>query len=694
VEDPLQISPEFIRMPRPRQIRFLANTGLLVHPCTGPRDPGTDPGKQPLWQVPRRLRASLQERLEAFDNNDCNLGVVPRPPHLIIDFDIVKEEDIPRGLMALELMRPELFAENVLRVKTWRGYHIHIFCPDVPASQQKLLIENYLPGINAEIFVGDGLNVILPPSVHPKGLAYEFEGTRELVLGWEDLLKSFNYNPQTQAKREAKDRAGKNESDQKWKQAFKGNLCTLDIVSLTEEIGLYGTNKKETQNGWEIHSIQCPWADEHTPTGEWTEKNTSTVILLKEGFIPRFRCLHGHCADRGTQEFLEWIETEHPGKVDQYCGCDWQTHKEKSRSDSPEETQYRDSAKEHGTDQPDGFYQKVDWTISRSGLSNWKQEIIYPTDSILTPYVEYAQSQTEGADCYILGSILAIIARILARHVYVPFGGKRIYPNIFALLVGPPGDRKSHTIGIADRLAHQLLPWDAFLSRIQSSEALFDEYDEAVGGCPDKIHIVDDAAALLASWRTTAYGESASDTFLTLYDCAALSESFRRNKKDTTNKQSKRYIPETSTSTLYGATPIDAVFAQQKHQQGLSRRFLHYASFTPDRFISWPEEAPADHLTDLFKPLLDLKGPLTLSEAARPLWDQFQRGNRKASEGVPEERPQERYQLASEPTHVLKVASLFEVCRAVHEGRTFVREIRYDTLLLGYRPCQTLPGRG
>jgi hypothetical protein len=79
-------------------------------------------------------------------------------------------------------------------------------------------------------------------------------------------------------------------------------------------------------------------------------------------------------------------------------------------------------------------------------VSPWQQGLVYPEDSILASYIEFAQKVTEGADCYILGSILAVVARLLARRVYVRFGTEPLYPNIYAILVGPPGDRKSFTI--------------------------------------------------------------------------------------------------------------------------------------------------------------------------------------------------------------------------------------------------------
>src|SRR4029077_20076783 len=124
------------------------------------------------------------------------------------------------------------------------------------------------------------------------------------------------------------------------------------------------------------------------------------------------------------------------------------------------------------------------------------------------------------------------VSRLLARRVYIQFGSVQLYPNLFSILIGPPGDRKSFTIQLAEKVAAYCLPPEAFLTHRHSREGLVDEYDEGCGGSPDKRYAVDDAASVLAHWKTQM-GESLADTFLRLYDCKELSETYRRNKKET-----------------------------------------------------------------------------------------------------------------------------------------------------------------
>jgi len=68
----------------------------------------------------------------------------------------------------------------------------------------------------------------------------------------------------------------------------------------------------------------------------------------------------------------------------------------------------------------------VDWEKTVTNTPNHPrgdtQEAPFPADSILADYYEYAVTQSEGADSYIIGSILPIVAALLGRNVWVPWG--------------------------------------------------------------------------------------------------------------------------------------------------------------------------------------------------------------------------------------------------------------------------------
>ena len=323
-------------------------------------------------------------------------------------------------------------------------------------------------------------------------------------------------------------------------------------------------------------------------------------------------------------------------------------------------------------------YPLVDWQKIRSGgkgaQSKFIHTAIYPKDSILTAYVEHVQKVSEGADSFILGSILPVVASALARRVYFPWDNGPLYPNLFSILVGRPGDRKSSTIKSASKLAIHLLPNNAFLPSNISTEALFDEYYEAAGGRADKFWPCDDANVVLANWKNSSHGERVSSQFLRLFDCAPLDESFVRNRK-TNEGKAKRMVKETSTSILFGSTFNAAAFQGTQVKQGMARRFLYYVSEGHARLLVLPNQIDFRPVIDLFKPLLALRGEMCLSNEAFQRWASYQAENRQRIEAADPAQEVVGDRLNTCPTWVLKIAMLFEACMAVHYGDTETREI-------------------
>jgi hypothetical protein len=92
-------------------------------------------------------------------------------------------------------------------------------------------------------------------------------------------------------------------------------------------------------------------------------------------------------------------------------------------------------------------FSPIDWDAcsqeNKEAGPEFVQKIIYPTDSILAPYMEYARSQIESDDVFIIGSILPVCAAILGRNLYVQWGDTHIYPNLFTMLVASRGTGKA-----------------------------------------------------------------------------------------------------------------------------------------------------------------------------------------------------------------------------------------------------------
>lgn len=73
-----------------------------------------------------------------------------------------------------------------------------------------------------------------------------------------------------------------------------------------------------------------------------------------------------------------------------------------------------------------------------------------PKNEFLQTYLEYVED-TESPRIFHLWVAITGISAVLGRRSYLPFGIGPVFPNLYTLLVGPPGTRKSTAINIMAR---------------------------------------------------------------------------------------------------------------------------------------------------------------------------------------------------------------------------------------------------
>lgn len=327
----------------------------------------------------------------------------------------------------------------------------------------------------------------------------------------------------------------------------------------------------------------------------------------------------------------------------------------------------------------------IDWggtspnSSNSSGGKTWRQPAIFPPDSVLASWMTYAREQVEGADSYIIGSILPACAAMLGRRVWFPWGDDRKFPNVFSLLAGKPGDRKSSTIKLAAALARRLMPSGSFLPSNFSPEAMFDEFNTH----PDKIYIVDEGNTVLTDWQKGTNGERVAARFLELYDCKGMSESFRRNKGGDEGEP-QRTIEETSTSVLMGATFNVAAFQGQVVRAGMARRFLYYVADGHGRMIGIPKknDGGLGRLAEMFKPFTEASGPMEFTPEAEALWQNLQVDNRARIEAADPLAEAAISRLGSSPMQTLGIAMIFQLARWALSKTASRHRIEADTLML------------
>jgi DNA polymerase I-like protein with 3'-5' exonuclease and polymerase domains len=252
-----------------------------------------------------------------------NIGACPEPPLVFVDLD--SKPDRGKSVREFIASRPEL--QNVPRHASRGGEHLVFVCEDLPVFLNEHGNRYLTPlraqlseTVSAELFHSSHSNIVLPVSQHPvRDSANEphfvYTWTRTGVIPkvtWQWLQDTFGFKAPEYRYR-AKDQPKKKSSCH---QQFRGDLTSLDVVRLLEELGHPPTL---LQADTAMYGLLCPWHQEHTedngrPTG------SSTVIWQpNNGQWPSFDCKHAHCAGRKLQELLEWAEHQEPGIVDRFC---------------------------------------------------------------------------------------------------------------------------------------------------------------------------------------------------------------------------------------------------------------------------------------------------------------------------------------------------------------------------------------
>jgi putative DNA primase/helicase len=99
-----------------------------------------------------------------------------------------------------------------------------------------------------------------------------------------------------------------NDETEDWWKNYRGDLRTLDILTLleTKELSVSQISDREFE-------VECPWAAKHT-TGD----DTARIMIADQGedLFPAFHCFHDHCKDRKMKDVLALFSVE---EVDRHC---------------------------------------------------------------------------------------------------------------------------------------------------------------------------------------------------------------------------------------------------------------------------------------------------------------------------------------------------------------------------------------
>lgn len=208
----------------------------------------------------------------------------------------------------------------------------------------------------------------------------------------------------------------------------------------------------------------------------------------------------------------------------------------------------------------------------------------------LTAYLAYT-AESESPEEYHLWTGISVIAGVLSRHVFFDMGYFLLYPNMFVVLVGPPGRCKKSTAMRIGRDIMKSVPSVKFTADSTTREKLIINLSQALkdGSSAMTAHSTEFATMLTSSGMDMV-------VFLTdIFDCPPVWEhDTKSGGKNTIKAPFLNLLGATTPDWISRAMPLDTIGV------GLTSRivFIHHDT---------PREAdPIPKLTDAQKALAQL----------------------------------------------------------------------------------------
>lgn len=244
-----------------------------------------------------------------------------------------------------------------------------------------------------------------------------------------------------------------------------------------------------------------------------------------------------------------------------------------------------------------------------------------------TSYLTFCNlDQSECPAIYHRWSCASVVAALLGRAVWVPFGSSTIYPNLYMLLMGPPASKKGTAISVAKGLI-KAAGYTRFAADRTSKEAFLKEMRQHEKGTVESI---EDLEALVLDTPSETYicagefvdfiGQGDTGFMMTLTNLWDNLDDYTHPK--ITGKDVYVYKPTVNMIGGSTATTFALAFPPEALGSGfMSRVLLIYSDGTGNK-VPWPAAPDKDlkvALVERLKEVRLLKGELSFVKEAKAL---------------------------------------------------------------------------
>ena len=227
---------------------------------------------------------------------------------------------------------------------------------------------------------------------------------------------------------------------------------------------------------------------------------------------------------------------------------------------------------------------------------------------------------TASPEPYLHWAAISTVAGAMARNVWVETLGSKLYPNLYTVLVGPPGVGKTE---ITNRV------WDIWKSLPQrftaasnvSRAGLVDQLNESSIEGSNCLLVCSNELGVLLPQYDTEFMAALTD----LYDCRAYYERKRGGVKIN--------IDNPQLNLLAGCTPdfLQRVFPESAWQEGFCSRtiFIYYGGLERRSLFGLRSLANMEKLKNTLETLSSIKGQFKFSKEAEDYLDDWHLGGNK-----------------------------------------------------------------
>lgn len=285
---------------------------------------------------------------------------------------------------------------------------------------------------------------------------------------------------------------------------------------------------------------------------------------------------------------------------------------------------------------------------------------------LLNGYIQY-QENTEPPNIYKKWCGVSLLAAALQRKVHLQWGTLRFYPNLYIILVGPPGKARKGTAmkPLRNHLTHLKV---ALASESTTREALIQRLEEAATISQGDTKTFDmephSSLTVCSDELTSLIGYNNKELMANLADWFDCADSWTyRTKTSGTNEITNLFLnilAATTPELIQATMPFDMIGG------GLSSRMLFIYAKSKGKRVSYPGMTPEQdtickHVSHDLEQLYKMQGVFKVSEDFMAIWDTWYM---QKPEGNPLKSRFLDYYWERREVHLIKLSLIMSASRS------------------------------